>query len=85
MLHSTQLEKKLKLKLNNPFAKTFPFVIHIGEGTNEKSHEEINELIKWNFLKRKIIGVHGICDDRRTGKIFQSNNLVPGFKFISAE
>ncbi|HEY2726501.1 MAG TPA: amidohydrolase family protein [Parafilimonas sp.] len=72
VLHSAQLEKKLKLKLNNPFAKPFPFVIHVGEGTNEQSHAEINELIKWNLFKRELIGVHGIAMTEEQAKYFKA-------------
>lgn len=72
MLHSAQLEKYLKLKLNNPFAKSFPFVIHTGEGVNEKSHAEINKLIKWNLFKREIIGVHGIAMTEAQAKFFKA-------------
>lgn len=70
-LHSVKLEKYFKLKLNNPF-KHAPFVIHAGEGTNEKSHEEIQQLIKWNFFKREIIGVHGIAMTAEQAKFFKA-------------
>jgi cytosine/adenosine deaminase-related metal-dependent hydrolase len=71
-LHSVQLEKYLKLKLNNPFAKPFPFVIHAGEGVNEKSQAEINKLIRWNLFKREIIGVHGIAMTEAQAKFFKA-------------
>ncbi len=58
-LHSVGLEKRWKYKLNKPFIPDYPFVIHIGEGTDEFSFEEINELLRWNLFKRKIVGVHG--------------------------
>ena len=51
VLHSVQLEKNWKLKLNNPL-NSEKVLIHIGEGINEKSKNEIDELIKWNILKR---------------------------------
>ncbi|MDR3667088.1 MAG: amidohydrolase family protein [Ignavibacteriaceae bacterium] len=66
-LHSIRLEKlwifKLNLRLNNN-----PFVLHIGEGTNTKSYHEINDLIKWNITRRKIIGVHGVSLDLDNSK-----------------
>ena len=62
-MHSIQFEKNWKYKLNRLFAKDQPFVIHIGEGTDEASHKEIDKLIKWNLFKRKIIGVHGVAMD----------------------
>jgi len=71
-LHSVQFEKKWKLKLNNLFKNNQPFVIHIGEGTDKASHDEIDELIKWNLLRRKIIGVHGVAMDEDQAKAFQA-------------
>ena len=71
-LHSVQFEKKWKLKLNSIFKNNQPFVIHIGEGTDKASHDEIDELIKWNLLRRKIIGVHGVAMDEDQAKAFQA-------------
>src|SRR3978361_2407428 len=34
-LHSVQFEKKWRLKLNHPFKRKFPVVIHIGEGNDQ--------------------------------------------------
>jgi len=61
VLHSVQLEKRWKLKLNFPFIKSWPFSIHTGEGTDDASYKEIEELLRWNFLKRSLIGIHGIA------------------------
>ena len=72
VLHSVQLEKYFALKLNNPLKKTYPFVIHIGEGLNKKSHAEINKLIKWNLFKKEIIGVHGIAMTEEQAKFFKA-------------
>jgi cytosine/adenosine deaminase-related metal-dependent hydrolase len=82
MLHSVQLEKKLALKLNNPFAKSWPFVIHIGEGTNEQSHDEIDTLIRINYFKKKLIGVHGIALNTRQAKHFEALIWCPGSNFF---
>jgi hypothetical protein len=71
-LHSIEFEKNWKYKLNRPFAKGEPFVIHIGEGTDDASHEEINELIKWNVFKRKIVGVHGVAMDAKQATAFEA-------------
>ena len=71
-LHSVRFEKRWKLKLNNIFKNNQPFVIHIGEGTDKASHEEINKLIKWNLFKRKIIGVHGVAMDEEQAKAFRA-------------
>jgi len=71
-LHSVGFEKKWKWKLNTLFKKNWPYVIHIGEGTDKISHEEINELIKWNLFKRKIVGVHGVAMDEYQAKAFRA-------------
>jgi len=63
-LHSVRLERIWKFKLNLSFNDN-PFVVHIGEGTNDKSYDEVIELIKWNLTGRKIIGVHGISMDKK--------------------
>lgn len=61
VLHSVQLEKNWRLRLNKPFRKdNDPFVIHIGEGTDKASSAEVKELIRWNLSGRKLIGIHGV-------------------------
>jgi len=70
-LHSVKLERRWKYQLNSPFIKEFPFVIHAGEGADNDSHNEIEELIKWNMLKRKIIAVHGVAMDEKQAAHFQ--------------
>lgn len=81
-LHSVKLEKYFKLKLNKPFAANKPFVIHIGEGTNEMAKEEIDELIRWNFLKRKIIGVHAVAMNSQQAKHFKALVWCPDSNFF---
>jgi len=71
-LHSVRFEKRWKLKLNNAFKNNHPFVIHTGEGTDKASHEEINQLIKWNLFKRKIVGVHGVAMNEEQAKAFHA-------------
>ena len=76
-LHSVQLEKWWRLRLNFPlkhlhrYRKT-PVVIHIGEGRDESTEREIDRLIHWNYFGRKIIGVHGICMNESQAKYFQA-------------
>ena len=70
--HSVRLERYLKLKLNNPFLKKWPWVIHVGEGTDTSAYEEINELIRWNFLKKDLIAVHGVAMDINQAKKFKA-------------
>ena len=70
-LHSVQLEKRWKLKLNNLFNRKL-ILIHIGEGRNEKSHDEIDRLIKWNLFKKHLIGIHSIMMDERQAGSFKA-------------
>src|ERR1700743_516837 len=53
-IHSVQFEKKWRFALNNPLKKKLPVVIHNGEGNDESSFKEIDQLISWNLLKRKL-------------------------------
>ena len=68
-IHSVKLGGKWKVKINLPKNRE-PFIIHIGEGTNSKSSEEINELIRWNLFNRKLIGIHGIAMTEEQSKKF---------------
>jgi cytosine/adenosine deaminase-related metal-dependent hydrolase len=70
-LHSVRLEKCWKAKLNLTFNEK-PFVIHIGEGTNNKSIDEIQSFLNWNIVPRRIIGVHGIRLNKKTCKKFEA-------------
>jgi len=71
-LHSVGFEKYWKLKLNNPIKKNKPCVIHAGEGTNDHSNNEIDELIRYNLLKRKLIAVHGVAMDEAQAANFKA-------------
>ena len=81
-LHSIQFEKNWKLKLNRIFAKNKPFVIHVGEGTDDASHREIDELIKWNLFKRKIIGVHGVAMNEEQATAFEALVWCPASNYF---
>ena len=71
-LHSVRLEKNWRWKLNDPFHTKRPVVIHAGEGTDEESHEEINALLKWNKLHKRLIAIHGVSMDVRQATAFQA-------------
>jgi len=60
-LHSIHFEKKWRMKLNNPLKKEVPVNIHAGEGSDALAAEEIDDLIKYNVLHRRLIGVHGVA------------------------
>jgi len=81
-LHSIQLEKNWKLQLNKPFIKKLPYVIHIGEGTDNSSHNEIDTLGKWNIFKRDIVGVHGIAMNEKQASGFKALVWCPDSNFF---
>ncbi|MEO7522437.1 MAG: amidohydrolase family protein, partial [Ferruginibacter sp.] len=71
-LHSVAFQKKWKWKLNDPFKKNQRCVVHTGEGTDEKAGDEIDELIKWNLLKRELVGVHAVAMNSYQAKKFEA-------------
>ncbi|MFA6085044.1 amidohydrolase family protein [Mucilaginibacter sp.] len=71
-IHSIQFEKEWKKKLNNPLQINKPAVIHIGEGTNAAARNEVNKLLKWNLLNRKLIGIHGVALTPTQAKSFKA-------------
>jgi len=72
VLHSVRREPNWILKLNNPFRISNPVVIHIGEGTDRAAYDEIDELIRWNLMRKKIIGIHGISMDQLQAGTFEA-------------
>jgi len=70
-IHSVKLGGKWKIKLNLPVNRE-PYIIHIGEGINSGSTDEINELIRWNLFNRELIGIHGIAMTEEQSKKFAS-------------
>ncbi len=76
-LHSVKFEKFWKWKLNNPLKKNKPCVIHIGEGTNNESSKEIDELLKWNLLTRELIGIHGVAMNTKQAQKFKALAWCP--------
>lgn len=60
-LHSVAFDRYWKLRLNNPFKRKLPVVIHAGEGTDRAAKKEIDTLLKWNLLKRDLIAIHGVA------------------------
>lgn len=71
-LHSVMFENNWKLKLNNPLQINKPCAIHTGEGTDVGSFIEIDTLIKNNFLKRNLIGIHGVAMNERQASKFKA-------------
>jgi hypothetical protein len=59
-LHSVQFEKYWKLRLNNPFRRNSLCAIHAGEGKDRLAAEEAGLILRWNFLQRELVAIHGI-------------------------
>lgn len=71
-LHSVQFEKRWQLKLNNPVKAGLPVVVHIGEGDDWAAYKEIDRLIRWNLLRKKLIGVHAVAMSEEQAKKFEA-------------
>ncbi|MES2274842.1 MAG: amidohydrolase family protein [Bacteroidota bacterium] len=71
-LHSVHFEKKWKRRLNNPLKRNTTVVIHTGEGTDTAAGEEIDQLLHWNLLNRKLIGIHGVAMTPNQAKHFNA-------------
>jgi cytosine/adenosine deaminase-related metal-dependent hydrolase len=82
MLHSVHQERWWRWKLNRPWAEPWPFVVHVGEGTNSLAREEIDTLLKWNFFKRKLIGVHGVAMSEEKSAAFAALIWCPDSNYF---
>jgi cytosine/adenosine deaminase-related metal-dependent hydrolase len=80
-LHSVTFQHHWKRKLNNPFARRWPFVFHIGEGIDEWSKKEVDTLIKWNLFGKKLIGVHAVAMTETQAKNFKALVWCPASNF----
>lgn len=69
-IHSIGFEKRWKLKLLSPKGRARTVVIHVGEGTDKDSTREIDRLIRWNWLGRTMVGVHGVTMSEKQAKHF---------------
>lgn len=81
-IHSVQLGKKWKWKLNRPFRKDKLYVIHIGEGIDKTSYDEIDQLIRWNFFRHKLIGVHGVAMTEKQADAFEALIWCPASNYF---
>lgn len=81
-LHSVRFEKQWKIKLNNPAKKSQPVNMHVGEGTDIQSIKEIDQLIKFNLLNRKLIGVHGVAMSAAQAGHFEAIVWCPETNFF---
>jgi cytosine/adenosine deaminase-related metal-dependent hydrolase len=71
-LHSVRFEKGWRLKLNNPFKPNFPVTIHVGEGDDWLSYNEIDKLTRWNLLQKRLIGIHAVAMTISQAKKFEA-------------
>jgi cytosine/adenosine deaminase-related metal-dependent hydrolase len=71
-VHSVGLEKRWKIKLNNPLKQCLPVNFHIGEGIDLASQKEVDQLIKWNVFKRKLVAVHAVAMTEEQAKQFEA-------------
>jgi len=71
-IHSVGFEKDWKLKLNNPLKRKLPVAIHVGEGKDTIAHTEISRLLKSNFLRKKLVGIHGVGMDESQARAFEA-------------
>jgi cytosine/adenosine deaminase-related metal-dependent hydrolase len=93
-LHSIGFERNWRWKLNRPLAaklpnletgaapKNWPYVIHIGEGTDLTAHHEISQLIKWNLFRRPLIGIHGVAMTEDQAPHFQALIWCPASNYF---
>lgn len=81
-LHSVRFEKAWRYKLNRWSKRHLPLVIHIGEGTDDDAQREIDELIRWNLLKRPVIGVHNVAMNERQAAAFKALVWCPASNYF---
>jgi cytosine/adenosine deaminase-related metal-dependent hydrolase len=80
-LHSTAFERNWKWKINSAGAEKF-IVMHIGEGTDAESHNEINLVARWNLLRRNIVVVHGVAMKPEQAKHFAGLVWCPSSNYF---
>ena len=71
-LHSVHFEKNWKLRLNNPLKIEVPVNMHVGEGDDYLAFNEVDQVINYNLLKRKLIGVHAVSMSAEQAKKFEA-------------
>jgi len=81
-IHSVGFEKKWKWELNNPARIRLPVNVHVGEGKDGGSYSEINKLIRYNFLSRRIVGVHGVAMDQEQAVHFDALVWCPASNYF---
>lgn len=83
-LHSASFEKNWKWKLKNPFARK-PFVMHVGEGTDEATKDEVGEITRNNLFRKKIVAVHGVALQEEQAASFHGLVWCPSSNYFLLE
>ncbi|MBS1502031.1 MAG: amidohydrolase family protein [Bacteroidetes bacterium] len=81
-IHSVRFDRKWWLALNNPFRSRRAVAIHTGEGTDDAAGREVDRLISRNFLKRDMIGIHGIAMNEKQAGAFKALVWCPESNFF---
>lgn len=81
-LHSVAFEENWKRQLNKLFYFRKPYVIHAGEGTDEAAGKEIDELIKANHLRKKLVAVHGVAMNEQQASSFKGLIWCPASNYF---
>lgn len=81
-LHSIHFENNWKYQLNRLFSTKESYVIHVGEGTDKASGDEIDTLTRWNLFKRKIVGVHGVAMKEQQATRFHAMVWCPASNYF---
>lgn len=81
-LHSVRRESSWRSQLNNPMKIYTPAVIHVGEGIDKASANEIDELIRWNILQRDLVGVHGVAMTAEQARHFRALVWCPATNYF---
>ncbi len=81
-MHSVGFEKRWKWKLNSPWKTRYPFVLHVGEGTDTAAKLEIDRLLRWNLFKRPLVGVHGVAMNEVQASFFKALVWCPASNYF---
>jgi cytosine/adenosine deaminase-related metal-dependent hydrolase len=81
-LHSVGFEPNWKWKLNHPAKTGRPFALHVGEGTDAAASREIDDLIRWNFFHRPLIGIHGVAMTEEQAPAFHALVWCPASNYF---
>lgn len=97
-LHSVAFERNWRWKLNRPLVAkpsnrptrpsnrptraNWPFVLHVGEGTDAAAQKEISQLLKWNLFHRPLIGIHGVAMTEKQADRFQALVWCPASNYF---